>query len=70
MGEPDFAGGEYGFTVERTVIDTDQVVEPKIFFQNEFPFVNGVPGNHTDMTENLGGLVEIQNRIETADGNI
>ena len=63
-------GSEYGFAVEGAVVDTDQIVKAKPLFQNEFSFVNGIPWNYTDVAENFGSLVEIQNLIEALSGHI
>ena len=63
VSEPDPVGSEYGFAVEGAVVDTDQIVKAKPIFQNEFPFVNGIPWNYTDVAENFRSLVEIQNLL-------
>ena len=68
VSEPDPVGSEYGFAVEGAVVDTDQIVKAKPIFQNEFPFVNGIPWNYTDVAENFGRLVEIQNLVEALSG--
>lgn len=70
VSEPDPVGSEYGFAVEGAVVDTDQIVKAKPLFQNEFSFVNGIPWNYTDVAENFGSLVEIQNLIEALSGHI
>ena len=70
VSEPDPVGSEYGFAVEGAVVDTDQIVKAKPLFQNEFSFVNGIPWNYTDVAENFGRLVEIQNFIEALSGHI
>ena len=70
VSEPDPVGSEYGFAVEGAVVDTDQIVKAKPLFQNEFPFVNGIPWNYTDVAENFRSLVEIQNFIEALSGNV
>ena len=67
VSEPDPVGSEYGFAVEGAVVDTDQIVKAKPLFQNEFPFVNGIPWNYTDVAENFG-RPEIQNLIEALSG--